>query len=115
MNASMTNPRVERLRKRLEGRNQTQAKAGLAESDEMRQRIGQAIRYAIARAGRTQKEVWVELGHSEGARLSRWIAGTERPALEALFAVPWLQQPLVLAFAELAGFAIQTEIVLKRA
>jgi hypothetical protein len=81
-----------------------------------REQIGQAIDYAISMSNRTQKEVWAALGHHDAAQLSRWIAGTERPQFDGLFAIEWLRQPLVIALAGLvgSGVEVQTTITLKR-
>jgi len=79
-----------------------------------RSQIGQAIDYAIAMANRTQKEVWVALGHEDGAMLGRWLTGAERPHLDKLFAIDWLRQPLVIALAGLAEAELTTQITFRR-
>jgi hypothetical protein len=76
-----------------------------------RARIGGTLDRALSLAHRNQKDLWVALGHSNGAQVNRWIAGTERMQLDALLAVDWLRQPLALAIAELAdGVVITTSI-----
>lgn len=89
-------------------------KAGLESSEKpWRERVGAAIARALQFAGLTQKEAWALLGHTNGAQLSRWISGLERPQFDALFAVDALRQPLIVAFAELAGAAVEIETVIK--
>jgi hypothetical protein len=53
----------------------------------------------------------------EPAQVSRWLAGKERPQIDAIFAVDRFRTPLVLALAELAhDVEIETTIrVRKRA
>lgn len=77
-----------------------------------RERVGRALQRAFALAGLSQKEVSGLLSHRDQAQVNRWIAGTERPQFDALFAVPELRQPLVIALAELAGEGVEviTEI-----
>jgi hypothetical protein len=114
MGASMNDHRLERLLKQLD-RKPAPAKADLKELEVWKHALGHAIDAAISMANRTAKECWVELGHEEGSRLSRWIAGTERPVFEALFAIGWLRQPLVIALAHLAeGVEVETTIRIRR-
>lgn len=81
-----------------------------------REQVGHAIERALELAGKTQKEGWVLLGHKDGSQLSRWIAGTERPQFDALFAVEELRVPLVVALASLAGHGVEitTQITVRR-
>lgn len=83
------------------------------EIGDWRQQVGQALDRAIARANRTQKEVWAALGHNDGAQLNRWIAGTERPQFDALFAIAWLRAPLVIELAKMAGAGIEIETTVR--
>lgn len=78
----------------------------------LKQEVGLCIDRAISLAGKTQKECWVAMGHNDGAQLNRWIAGTERPQFDVLFAIDWLQKPLVIALAKLVklGVEVVTEI-----
>ena len=115
--ATIANSAVDRLRQRLENVRPEPAKADLKKLEEQwKQQIGAAIDYAISQANRTQKEVWVALGHNDPSQLNRWIAGTERPHFDKLFAIEWLRQPLVIALAGLGGCGVevQTTITLKR-
>jgi len=76
--------------------------------------LGVALARALSLAHRSQKELWVALGHSEGAQVNRWIRGTERLQFDALMAVDWLRRPLLLALAELdGGVVIRTHITLE--
>lgn len=61
--------------------------------------IGHAIQRALSLIGWSQKEASGRIGR-EPAQLARWIAGTERAQLDALWAVCELQKPLVIALAE---------------
>lgn len=89
------------------------AKADLKDRETWKREIGQAVDYAISLSNRTQKEVWVALGHNDGAQLSRWIAATENAQLGPLFAIAWLRQPLVIALAGLAGEGVRIETVIR--
>lgn len=102
---------------RLENVSPVMAKADLNFVEtSWREQIGKAIDEAIALANRTQKEVWAALGHQDGAQLNRWLSGKERPQFDALFAVEWLRQPLVIALAKLAGEGVEitTHIQIRR-
>ena len=91
-----------RHRMSLEAVRPTMAKAQIKslEVRDFRAEIGQAIERAISLAGWTKKEAAGELG-VEPAQLSRWIAGTERPQLDRLFAVEALRWPLIQMLARL--------------
>ena len=105
-------------RDRFENVQPTMAKADLKNVEmAWKQRVGHAVERAVKSAGLTQKECWVLLGHQDGSQLSRWIAGSERPQFDALFAVEPMRSPLVVALAELAGEDVEvvTEIRVRRA
>ena len=76
--------------------------------------IGQVIDYAISLSNRTQREVWEAMGANDGSDLSKWIAGTRTPDFARLFAIDWLRQPLVIAFAGLANAELTTQITFRR-
>lgn len=80
--------------------------------DGWRERIGCAIQRCFSLAGRTQKEA-AALVDRDPAQVQRWIAGTERPQLDALFAVDELRGPLVVALSELAGDHVEIETVVR--
>jgi hypothetical protein len=103
-------------RERLENVRPRQAKADLKNLEPWREQVGGAIQRALSLAGLTQKEGWVLLGHNDGARLNRWIAGSERPQFDALFAVERLRPALVIALSELAGedVTINTVVTIRR-
>lgn len=71
--------------------------------------IGGAIERAVAMVGWSKKEAAGQMG-VEPAQLSRWIAGTERPQMDRIFAVAALREPVVVALAQLAGADISTRI-----
>lgn len=89
------------------------AKATLMDR-EIPEQVGAAINHAIAEAGWSIKEAAGHIGR-EPAQVSRWIAGTEHPQLDTLYAVEALRGPLVTALAELAGYDVTTEIRIRRA
>lgn len=80
------------------------AKADLRkpEIDCWKEHIGRALERARTLAQLTLKELADAIGRDE-RQVARWIAGTERPQLDAIFAVPALRGPLVIALAELSG------------
>lgn len=79
-----------------------------------RDRVGAAVERALQLAGKTQKEAWALLGHTNGAQLSRWCNGTERPQFDSLFAVEALRQPLAQALAEMAGAEVAVTVTIRR-
>lgn len=84
------------------------------EDPRWREQIGRAIERAIALAGLSQKEAAALLDRDQ-AQVARWIASTERPQLDAIFAVGLLRGPLVIALAELSdGIDVITEIRVRR-
>jgi len=76
-----------------------------------REQIGRAISRCCALAGVSQKEAAALLDRDQ-AQIARWIAGTERPQMDAVFAVPVLRVALVLALAELAGDGVDVQTVI---
>ena len=78
------------------------AKADLTnrENADFRAQIGQAVQRSFSLAGWSIKEASARIG-KEPAQVSRWIAGTERPQFDALFAVEELRWPLVQCLARL--------------
>lgn len=78
------------------------AKAVLNEVEkrDFRAEIGKAIQRACSLAGWSQKETAGRMGR-DTAQLARWIAGTERPQFDALFAVEELRWPLIQALAQI--------------
>ncbi len=87
-----------------------------AEILEWKTGVGRAIERMRLLASLSLKELADAIKRDE-RQVARWIAGTERPQFDALFAVPRLRQPLVVAIAELAqadGIEITTHIELRR-
>jgi transcriptional regulator with XRE-family HTH domain len=93
------------------------AKADLKEIEvDPKRRVGQAVERAFKLANLSQKEVAAKLGHNDSAQVNRWIAGTERPQFDALFAIESLRAPIVIALAEMAGEGVEvtTHISVRR-
>ena len=85
----------------LENVRPAMAKADLKNLEaDFKAQIGRAIQRAFSLAGLTQKEAAAALGR-DVAQVSRWIAGTERPQMDALFAVEALRWPLIQCLAQL--------------
>jgi transcriptional regulator with XRE-family HTH domain len=84
----------------------TMAKAHLrkaeVESGDWRGEVGKAIERVKNMTGLSLKEFADAVGR-EDRQVARWIAGTERPQFDAIFAVEHFRQPLVIALAELIG------------
>jgi transcriptional regulator with XRE-family HTH domain len=86
------------------------AKADLKNLEaDFKAQIGQAIQRAFSLAGWTQKEAAAQLDRDPG-QVARWIAGTERPQMDVLFAVEALRWPLIQSLAALAQAEVITEI-----
>ena len=87
-----------------------------AEIPDWRADVGQAIERMRLLARLSLKELAALIVRDE-RQVARWIAGSERPQLDALFAVAALRQPLVIALAELAqadGVDVVTQITVRR-
>lgn len=93
-----------------------QAKADLrkAESHE-RRLIGKAIDRARQLRGWNLDE-FAQAVKRDPRQCARWFDGSERAQMDALFAVESLRQPLIVAFAEVAGAGVEvvTEIRVRR-
>lgn len=90
--------------------------ADVRNPDPWRVAVGAAVDHMRRLAGYSLKELAAAIGRDE-RQVSRWLAGSERPQLDALFAVPSLRQPLVLAIAALAaadGIVIETVITVRK-
>ena len=79
------------------------------ETRDFRAEIGRAVQRAFSLAGLSQKEV-AYLIDRDTAQIARWIAGTERPQFDALFAVAQLREPLCVALAQMAGAQVTTKV-----
>ncbi len=116
MPSSISSERVDRLRERLENDQPSMAKADLKilEQD-WKALMGKAMQRCFALAGVSQKEA-AGLMERDPAQVARWLAGTERPQLDAIFSVERFRQPLVQALAEQAGesVSVQTVVTLRR-
>jgi transcriptional regulator with XRE-family HTH domain len=85
-----------------------------AENDGWKERVGKAIERTRTLATLTLKEFAAQVGRDE-RQVARWIDGTERPQIDAIFAVDHLRGPLVIALAELAhDIEVITEIRIRR-
>lgn len=90
------------------------AKANLrkAETGDWRAEVGHAIERVKNMTGLSLKEFADAVGR-EDRQVARWIAGTERPQIDAIFAVASLRQPLIVALSELAGVGVEIETVIR--
>ncbi len=81
-----------------------------------REQIGRAIDRALTLARLTKQEASYAMGYADQSALSRWIAATERPLFDKLFAVEPLRASLVVALSELAGEAVEisTTVTIRR-
>lgn len=116
MSSKVANADALSHRQRLENVTPVMAKADLKNLEiEWKRRVGRAVSRAFKRADLSQKEVAGLLNHSDSAQINRWCAGTERPQLDALFAIDALQQPLVIELARMInqGVKLTTHIELE--
>ncbi len=79
------------------------------------QAIGAAMNRTRQACGLSVKEFSDRLGKDK-AQVRRWFAGTERPQVDAVFAVKALRAPFVIALAgaDVEGVEIETTVRLKR-
>jgi transcriptional regulator with XRE-family HTH domain len=93
------------------------AKADLRKPEngsDWKMRIGAAIGRTRMLCELSLKEFADAIGRDE-RQVARWIAGTERPQFEAIFAIDALRSALVIALAELAhDIEVITEIRVRR-
>lgn len=86
----------------------------LIKVEDWRELLGKAVWRTLLLAGVSQKEAAALMG-CEQAQISRWIAGTERPQFDRIFAQPSLRNALVVALAELAeGVTVETHITVRK-
>src|SRR3990167_7849933 len=116
--SSITSEPSVRHRISLENVAPKMAKANLnnVENCDFRAVIGRAIQRAVSIAGLSQKEAAGKIGR-EPAQVARWIAGTERPQLDALFSVEELRGPLVISLAEAiedSGVVVTTHVAIRQ-
>lgn len=93
------------------------AKADLRKADEpSRKLVGSAIDRARQLRGWSLKQ-FADAVKKDERQVARWIDGSERAQLDAIIAVESMRQPLVIAFAEIAGAGVDvvTEIRVRRA
>lgn len=85
------------------------------ETDEWRRRVGAAVDGIRQAAGLNLQQFAGQLSRDE-RQVARWISGEEHAQVAAIFAVPAFRQPLVVAFAQLAGDGVQvrTTITVER-
>jgi len=91
-----------------------QAKVDLrkAEDDTWRLAVGQAVEDTRLLAKLSLKE-FADAVERDERQVARWIAGTERPQFDVLFAVEGFRQLLVIALARLAGNGVQIETTIR--
>lgn len=102
---------------RLENLPVVMAKADLNKGETpWREQVGHAIARTFALAGVSQKEA-AALLERDPAQIARWIASSERPAIDLIFSVRLFRGPLVIALSEMAGECadVVTEIRVKHA
>jgi DNA-binding transcriptional regulator YiaG len=93
------------------------AKASLADvrkadEDAWKTQIGAVVR--LVRGALSLKE-FADLIDRDERQIARWEEGKERPQFDALFSVPALQGPLVLALADLTNAVeVSTQITIRR-
>ena len=111
MSSSVANTAVRRHRNSLDDVDRRMAKADLkkVEDADLRAEIGRSLQRALSLAGRSQKEI-AGLIDCDVAQIARWVAGTERPQFDRLFAIEELRWPLIQALAALAQAEVITEI-----
>lgn len=116
MPASLSLDRSTALRKRVDDIRPRMAKAlNKVEERDWKADMGKVIARCFELAGLTDKEAGALMDRDK-AQISRWIAGTERPQFDAIFAVPQLRAPLVLALAEQTPDTVEavTELRIRR-
>lgn len=95
---------------RLESLRPVQAKADLKNLEMARRaRIGAVVERALKHANLSQKQV-ADLVDRDVAQVQRWCSGAERPQFDALASVDGLEPWIVIAFAEVFGFAVSHAI-----
>lgn len=77
---------------------------------------GEALTQAQRARGWSLKEFAAQVQRPE-RQVAAWLAGTEHPQLDTLFAIVSFRQPLILALAQRAGLGVQvtTTITLSEA
>lgn len=89
--------------KMLRAESESQKRAGETESKklaDLRPFIGKLVERALELLGITKQDAAFRMGYSDAGTISRWCSGTERPALDKLFAIDGFRVALVLALAE---------------
>ena len=117
MDSKVVDPRAARHLSRLENLPVVMAKADLNKGETpWREQVGHAIARTFALAGVSQKEA-AALLERDPAQIARWIASSERPAIDLIFSVRLFRGPLVIALSEMAGECAEvvTEIRVKHA
>lgn len=112
MTPTLPNPLGARHLERLEIGRPVMAKADLKNLEPWKVALGRAIQRTFALAGVSQKEAAALIARDQ-AQIARWIAGSERPQMDAIFAVDALRQSFVVALAELAGQGVEIETVVR--
>lgn len=89
------------------------AKANLRKAEvEWRERVGRAIQRAVSLRGWSLKE-FADAVQRDERQCARWYDGAERPQFDVIFSIASMQQPLVIAIAELAGTEVEIETVVR--
>jgi ribosome-binding protein aMBF1 (putative translation factor) len=108
MPATVPDPERAALLLRTENRAHRMAKADLrkAESND----VGRAIDRARQLRGWSLKE-FSGAAQREERQIARWIAGTEHPQLDTLFAIVSFRHALIVALAESAGLGVKVHTI----
>lgn len=90
------------------------AKADLRkpETEASRRLVGRALLRACQLRGWNLNE-FADAVQRDPRQCARWFEGTERAQFDAIFAVESLRQPVVVAFAEIAGEGVEVETVVR--
>lgn len=91
------------------------AKADLPKGENRRllAEIGSCLDAARREVGWTVDQLAAELKR-DSKQVARWMRGEERTQVDAVFTVPELQQPFVVALAKLAACEIETTVRIRR-
>lgn len=78
----------------------SEAKADRKPLADLRPAIGRLVNRALQLMNLTKQEAAYEMDYADAGTISRWCAGTERPAFDKLFTLDGFARAYVLAIAE---------------
>ena len=83
--------------------------------DDWKRQIGQTIDRALVLARLSKQAVSYAMGYADQSAVSRWIAGTERPLFDKLFAVAGFYEAWLIACADVTpSVDVETTIVVRK-